>query len=153
MWECKGLTTRPAHTKQGISNHATRIQCIKLIFYFKTTRLMTCYGLSFFSINGWVFKVKSCLANRVQFSGHQVKILNLKHDIKHHHQWKTPNEQLLLWNLQTVSFSNLIAAVSGDQCNCKNWDFSVKLCWFHIENESYHTKITFELEKQVFVFL
>ena len=103
-----------------------------------------------FSINGWVFKVKSCLANRVQFSGHQVKILNLKHDIKHHHQWKTPNEQLLLWNLQTVSFSNLIAAVSGDQCNCKNWDFSVQLYWFHIENESYHTKITFELEKEEF---
>ena len=46
---------------------------------------MTCYGLSFFSINGWAFKVKNCLANRVQFSG-QVKILNLKHDIEHHHQ-------------------------------------------------------------------
>ena len=36
-------------------------------------------GSLFFSINGWVFKVKSCLANNsVQFSGHQVKILNLK---------------------------------------------------------------------------
>ena len=33
------------------------------------------------------FKVKSCLVSRVQFSGHQVKILNLKHDIKRH-QWK-----------------------------------------------------------------
>ena len=45
---------------------------------------MTCYGLSFFSFNGCVFKVKSCLANRAQFSGYQVKILNFKHDIKHH---------------------------------------------------------------------
>ena len=44
---------------------------------------MTCYGLSFFSINGCVFKVISCLANRAQFSGYQVKILNLKHVIKH----------------------------------------------------------------------
>ena len=45
---------------------------------------MTCYGLSFFSINGYVFKVKSCLANRAQFSRHQVKIMNLKHNIKQH---------------------------------------------------------------------
>ena len=44
---------------------------------------MTCHGLSFFSINGCVFKVISCLANRAQFSGYQVKILNLKHVIKH----------------------------------------------------------------------
>ena len=43
-----------------------------------------------FSINGWVFKVKSCLANRVQFGGHQVKMLNSKHDIKHHQQCKNP---------------------------------------------------------------
>ena len=47
---------------------------------------MTRYGLSFFCINGCVFKAKSFLAHRVQFSGHQVKILNKKNDIKHHHQ-------------------------------------------------------------------
>ena len=46
------------------------------------------YGFFFFSINGCVLKAKSYLANRVKFSGHQVKILNLKHDIKHHHQRK-----------------------------------------------------------------
>ena len=40
----------------------------------------------FLSINGWVFDVKICLANIMQFSRRQVKILNLKHDIKHHHQ-------------------------------------------------------------------
>ena len=60
--------------------------------------------------------------------------------------------QLLLWNLQTVSFSNLIAAVSGDQCNCNNWDFSVQLYWLYIENESYHRKITFELEERRIVY-
>ena len=31
-----------------------------------------------FSFNGCVFNVKGCLADRVQFSGHQVKIMNLK---------------------------------------------------------------------------
>ena len=98
------------------------------------------------------FKVKSCLVSRVQFSGHQVKILNLKHDIKRH-QWKKKLDvQLLLWNLQTVSFSNLIAAVSGDQCNCNYWDFSVQLYWLYIENESCHTKITFELEERRIVY-
>ena len=51
-----------------------------------------------------------------------------------------------------MSFSNLIAAVSGDQCTCKYWDFSVQLYWFHIENESYHTKITFELEQGSIVY-
>ena len=39
-------------------------------------------GSLFFSINGWVFKAN----NSVQFSGHQVKILNLKHDIQHLYQ-------------------------------------------------------------------
>ena len=102
----------------------------------------------FLSINGWVFDVKICLANIMQFSRRQVKILNLKHDIKHHHQWKNLNLQLLLWNWQTISSSNLIAAVSGDQWNCNDWNFSVQLYWFHIVNESYHTRITFELEER-----
>ena len=110
-------------------------------------------GSLFFYINGWVFKVKSCHANNsVHFSGHQVKILNLKHDIQHLYQWKYLNLQLLLWYLQTVSFSNSITAVSVDQCNCNNCDFSVQLYWFHIENESYHTKIKFELEERKIVY-
>ena len=96
--------------------------------------------------------MKSCHANNsVQFSGHQVKILNLKHEIQHLYQWKYLNLQLLLWYLQAVSFSNSIAAVSVDQCNCNNCDFSVQLYWFHIENESYHTKIKFELEERKIV--